>query len=135
MNTVHAIVNCGFARAAMREISEVGKGRYVTNEDKQLRIDKFRTLFSSTPSFINDNSVFSGYDHRDAPFTRYSKCINAMIRKWTNREQKASYFKQYNTENWKKLQVCQKKKHTMTNCKECATNNSTAQGHFPGRGW
>ena len=132
MSSVHFKVNCGFARVAMREFSEVGKWKHVSTEDNQVRLERFRAFFSSTPSFVTDNKIVDGYDHRKAPYTRYSISINAMMRKWTNRERKANYLREFSTENWKKLPAYQKKRHTMANCKECASRHGTLQSQFPG---
>ena len=132
MTTIYFKVNCGFARAAIREFSEVRRGKQPSKQSQQTRIEKFRELFSSTRSYVTDDSIFNGYDHRDPPFTRYCKSIIDSLVKWKACDQKSDYLKTFCTENWKKLPVYQKKKHTLDNCKGCALHYMVQQEKFPG---
>jgi hypothetical protein len=58
--------------------------------------------------------------------------INGLFQKWKAREAKQNYMKTFSTENWKKLPVTSKRRHSMTNCKECSIAHKSLQEGFPG---
>ena len=124
MSTVHFKINCGYARVAIREYSEVGRGKGQCDT-----VERARKLFSPSTTYINDATIFDGYGHRDSKFDRYCKGINGMFRKWSDRESKQQYISHYSSNNWKQLSLQQKKRHSLANCKECAISHREQQ-HF-----
>ena len=50
MSIVHYKVNCAFARVAMRDYSEVGRGKGKC--DTAVRMYKFKELFSSQTNYV-----------------------------------------------------------------------------------
>ena len=101
MSSVHFKINCGYARVAIREYSEVGRGKGNCDTVEQAR--KFKELFSPSNTYINDVTIFDGYGHRDSKFDRYCKGINGMIGKRSDRESKQHYISCFSSNNWKKL--------------------------------
>ncbi len=65
--TLHFKVNCGFARAAIREFSEIGQGKHRAQQNQETTTEKFKHLFSTTPTYISSNSIFNSYEHRESP--------------------------------------------------------------------
>ena len=130
MSTVHFKINCGYARVAIREYSEVGRGK--GHCDTVERAHKFKELFSPSTTYINDATIFDGYGHRDSKFDRYCKGINGMFRKWSDRDSKQQYISHFSSNNWKQLSLKQKKRHSLANCKECAISHREQQTTFPG---
>lgn len=51
-------VNCGFARVAIRQLSEIGKGKR-RDLNTEVREQKFKEQFASVPSFGIQNSLFA----------------------------------------------------------------------------
>ena len=129
MSTVHFKINCGYARVAIREYSEVGRGK--GHCDTVERAWKFKELFSPSTTYINDPTIFDGYGHRDSKFHHYCKGINGIFSKWSNRESKQQCISQYSLNNWKQLPLQQKKRHSLADCKECAILHEEQQETFP----
>ena len=114
-------INCGFARVAIRQFSEVKKE---CDKSTLERNDKFKKLFQ--PSFGVNDSQFEKYGHRESPFDRNCKKTNAMFSKWTNKEKKRQYIEYFSPKKWKSLSAATKHRHSMENCMECAVVNNTA---------
>lgn len=114
MTSVHFKVNCGYARVGIWQYSKVGK---------------FKVPLAS---YGIDTAIFDGYGHRESPFDRYCKSITGLFQKWKHRENKRQYLHQFSPDNWKKLPTSSKRRHTISNCKECAISHSSFQECFPG---
>ena len=130
MSTVHYNVNCAFARVAIREYSEVGRGKGKC--DTAVRMYKFKELFSSQPNYVQHNEIFHMYGHRESAFDRHCKAINGIIGRWANRERKQEYIECFSPVKWKQLSIQQQKRHSLANCKECAMVHLEQQERFPG---
>ncbi len=117
-------INCGFARVAIRQFSEVGRGKKECDKSTLEQNDKFKKLFQ--PSFGVNDSQFEKYGHRESPFDRNCKKTNAMFSKWTNKEKKRQYIEYFSPKKWKSLSAATKHRHSMENCMECAVVNNTA---------
>ena len=125
-------VNCGFARVAIRQFSEVGKGKQDSDANTERREYKFINLFSSVPSYGIQSTMFDEQGHRESLFTRQCKNINGIFSKWSGRDKKAKYIDTFSVENWEKLSAYNKRRHTLSNCKECFLQYKEHQETFPG---
>ena len=125
-------VNCGFARAAIRQFSEIGKGRRHCELITEVREQKFKELFSSVPSYGIQSSLFEVSGARESLFNRQCKAINGIFSKWSSRDKKTKYLETFCPEKWKKLSDYNKRRHTLLNCKECALVHTQHQEAFPG---
>ena len=131
MSRVHK-VNCGYARVAIWQLSEVGKGKQHNKMNYDGRNEKFQALFEPLTTYGIDSAIFEGYGHRECTFNRYCKSINGLFQKWKVREAKQSHIRTFSTENWKKLSVISKRRHSISNCKECAIAHKSLQEGVPG---
>ena len=104
MSRVHYKVNCGYARVAIWQLSEVGKGKKHNEANYDGRNEKFQELFAPLTTYGIDSAIFEGYEHRECTFNRYCKSINGLFQKWKAREAKQNYIKTFSTENWKSYQ-------------------------------
>ena len=88
LSSVCLKVNCGFARVAIRQYSEVVKRKHFVaiNCYSTERARKFKELFTPLEPPGIQTSLFDGYDHRECPFERHCKGINGLFAKWKNRE-------------------------------------------------
>ena len=69
INIAHSIslkINCGYARVAIRSLSEIEKGKHHCEISQHTRAQKFRKLFAS--SFALPNSYFEEKGGRTALF-------------------------------------------------------------------
>ena len=57
MSSVHFKVNCGYARVAIRQFSEVGKGKKYSNLNTVERNKKFETLFHPVATYGVDKHI------------------------------------------------------------------------------
>ncbi len=123
-------INCGFARVAIRQFSEVGRGKNECDKTTLERNEKFQKLFP--PSFGVNDSQFKKYGHRESPFDRNCKKANAIFSKWSNKEKKRQYIEFFSPHKWTSLSAATKRHHSMENCMQCAVVNTSIQETFPG---
>ena len=80
-----------------------------------------------------DPKIFEGYGHRESLFEKNRKKISAMFTKWKCREIRIQYLQSFSISKWKKLPNSMQKRHTLSNCKECAIHHTALQNAFPGK--
>ena len=125
-------VNCGYARVAIRTLSEIEKGKQHTNINQAIRKQKFREMFAM-PAFQGSGPEYCENQHSRSLFDRHCKEILAMFAKnWKNRDTRQTYLTVFSVEKWKMLSASEKERHSLSNCKECARNYSEFQQAFPG---
>ena len=124
-------VNCGYARAAMRELTPKRKHRgQVIN--KQQRQAQFQKLFQTNPNFGLPDNYFVSSATTECHFDRdCNKIIQIFACKWHPKESREEYEKEFCTNNWKRLPEQEMKKHTLANCKGCFQDNKCLQMKFP----
>ncbi len=125
-------MNCGFARVAIREYSEVGRGKHFTHSHSKERAQNVQKLFSPLTQYRMQSSMFECEDGRESQFDRSCKKINGRFMKWSNRDKRLAYMKTFSTEVWKQLPKVDRKRHTLRNCTECALAYRQQQESFPG---
>ena len=125
-------INCGYARVAIRSLSEMEKGKHHYEINQHTRAQKFRQLFAS--SFALPNSYFEGKEGRTALFNRHCKQIlGAFTKHWGDRDTRKSYTSTFSICNWERLAKSEKARHSLSNCKECARKYNHLQSLFPGQ--
>ena len=117
---------------AIRQYSEVGRGKKECNKTTAERNDKFKKLFRPLLSFGVDESAFEKYGHRDSPFDRNCRKLNGILSKWTNRNNKREYIEYFSPQKWKSLTAATKCRHSMEEVMECAIVHTSTQENFPG---
>ena len=126
-------MNCGFARVAIRQYSEVGRGKNFTKLHSLEREQNFKDLFSPLPQYGVESSIFEHTNNRESTFDRYCKRINGGFMKWKRkREEKSEYLSTFSIDNCKKLSSVEKQRHTLGRCKECELSYTKQQQSFPG---
>ena len=131
--TVCLAVNCGYARVAIRPLSEIDKGKRHTILSQGTRTQKFREMFA-LPAFQSRGPEYYESQHsRPSLFDRHCKEILAVFSKnWKNRDARQTYLTVFSVEKWKMLSVSEKARHSLFDCKECARNYTESQQAFPG---
>lgn len=127
------LVNCGFARVAICQYSEVGRGKNFTKLHCLEREQNFKDLFSPLSQYGVQSSIFEHTNNRESTFDRYCKRVNGGFMKWKRkREEKSEYLSTFSIDNWKKLSSVEKQRHSLGRCKECALSYTKQQQSFPG---
>lgn len=121
--------NCGFARVAVRELTETQRGQ-PQSIDKEKRAHGFKELFER-PSFLYqvNTSVTEGL-HESLVSTRTARRLSeASQRNETHREKHVNTI--FSIETWNSLNEQEKTQHTLSKCKACATKYKGTQESFP----
>jgi len=104
--------NCGYARAAIRELTPRQKGRYAHECNKVKRSTEFQNLFSSFK--IPSNLFESDGTH---PSTFDSNCetvLDFFKQRWNPASKKSEYEMRFSTMKWKSLSAQAKEKHSLS---------------------
>ena len=124
------VVNCGFARVAIKELSKTGKGIQFKNIDKKNRSEQFKTHFH-IPTFGLPDNYFTHGKH-DSQFNRHcDKILTGFSMRWNPPTGLKDYLERFSMQNWKKLSEEEKAQHTLSKCKACAIHHGTIQSYFP----
>ncbi len=124
--------NCGFARVAVRELTDTKCGR-PQSVDKEKRALEFKDLFE-IPSFGLPSNYFSRRGlTREPLFDKHCKTIaGSFSMRWnTKGKTRQHYLKVFSTETWKSLPQQQKSQHSLSKCYACATLYKGVQEAFP----
>jgi len=124
-------VNCGYARAAIRELTTVQRGRNGRQSHRQKRQDEFRELFD-LPTFGLPTDYFEMKGHRPSRFDR--RCehqLDIFSRKWKTPAHRTEYIATFSIDAWKNLTAEEKAEHSLSNCKACFHNHSEIQATYP----
>ena len=141
MSSTHSIsntpiclkVNCGFTRAAIRELTpkatDAGKTTRVIDNKKLA--SEFQVLFCGSGL---DQSMFTATTAKEeCRFDKYCHVILSFFSKKWNPNLRAEYEATFSIENWKKLTTTEKQKHTISNCIECSKEYPQLQQAFPAK--
>ena len=130
-NAVATEFNCGFGRAAIRELTPVKRGCQGRCIDHSKRQQEFRQLFER-PSYNLPSGFFDNTAAKTSIFEkRCDQVLNAFSRKWGKSADRATYLAVFGVQQWKSLTENQKAKHTLSNCKECYRAYYNTQQLFP----
>ena len=122
--------NCGYARCAIRELTTKDRNIAV---DKRTRMSEFQDLFGDCPNYGILPSHFIEQSSTHSPlFNRHcDKIIQGWNKNWHPPENRQTYEKTFSTRNWKALCVEDKRKHTLSCCRECCIAHQQLQASFP----
>ena len=123
-------INCGFARAAIRELTPTGGVVDTTKRAKE-----FRALFEATASYGLPSGFFDARkSNRPSIFDdRCGKMLTIFSKKWRPTEARPEYLATLSIQKWKVLSLGQKAKHTLSNCNACYQQFQSLQLAFPGK--
>ena len=57
--------------------------------------------------------------------------LKCFIKRWNAKPTRSEYLKKFSTDNWKKLSSEEKEFHSLSNCRQCATEHLEFQKSFP----
>ena len=124
-------VNCGFARTAIRELTNRNKGNSKVTDTRK-RASEFQTLFESNTKYCANELYFNDNGRNGSQFDRdCTKVLNHFHQRWNPKESRQEYEKQFSMVNWKALPVHKKQNHTMANCEACRDEFYHHQEHYP----
>ena len=116
--------NCGFARVAVREL---------TQPKHDTPCDEFKKLFSM-PTFKLPADYFHE-SRRKRYKSRFSEHCDRILagfsKRWCTPNSRVNYLVTFAINKWKKLPESEKKQHTLTKCDACALLYRDAQEAFP----
>lgn len=115
INYISLLVNCGYARVAMYEISKS------MGNSTQPAATKFQALF---PTFNPSDNYFQPSEHNPSRFAAQCGKISQVFAKgWYPPEAKQEYLSKFATTKWIKLSPEQKAKHSLSYCDGCREKN------------
>jgi len=137
------VLNCGYSRGFIWECEHPSndenndEGESVHVISNLQRAENFQQLFSDCPSFRmpNDYWEFTDPNHCTSAFDRHCQYIlNCFSKRWNPRLclSRKDYLKTFSTNNWKKMSLEEKQKHSLSKCNACAIEHSDLQNSFPG---
>lgn len=127
---VTLILNCGFARTAIRELTP--KLRWKNSIDITKRSTEFKNLFHEQEQFGIQQSYF---DSSNAKASQFDRDCDAILKIWGKKWHPTNKRQEYETafaiQKWKDLSAEQKQKHTLEKCKACERRYHDLQMAFP----
>ena len=118
--------NCGFARAAVRELTPKTHGKQTV--DKSKRAQDFKQLFADA-DYVFPEAYFDG-GKNGSPFDRNCNTIlRIWNKKWHPPESRLQYESIFSVESWKALP--HKGQHTLARCQACLVVHGDIQRTFP----
>ena len=124
------VVNCGFARVAIKELSTTAKGIHFKKVNKDCRSEQFKDLFN-IPTYGIPDDYFTRGKH-DSKFNRYcDRILTGFSVRWKETTGLKVYVQEFSIQNWEQLSNEDKVQHTLSECKACAIHYSTIQSYFP----
>ena len=122
------VLNCGFARVAVIELSTVEFGCKRDAIDKGKRLSQFLKLFKhcSILLFLKLNKPSKSFTY----FDDYCDYILKVVGKgkWTTKQQ---YLDTFALKKWEKMSVADRKQHTISKCYACGVKFHELQQAFP----
>ena len=122
-------VNCGFARAAIRELTPCNR--------KDLKLDdratKFHSLYKGYKFAIPDDYfTYKSEKKSQSQFNRDSeKILKGFATKWHPHNARREYEQHFSIAKWHALSAADKSSHTLSNCTACFTQFYEQQKQFP----
>ena len=128
-NPIALAINCGYSRVAIWEYSHL-TGTSVYSCNKEARAEKFHQLFAdglviSMPSSYWVTNTSNNCDKHCHDLLR------CFMKKWFCLIPRSEYLNKFSTDNWKKLSSEEKEFHSLSNCRQCATEHLEFQKSFP----
>ena len=124
-------INCGYARAAIRELTPKTKSQSVSDSDKATRsttFQKFYSAFEIQPEFfVSDGSHNTTFDKN------CESILNMFRKKWHPHTRRLDYETTFSVASWKSLAEEKKREHTLSNCVSCSKEFPELQMAFPGK--
>ena len=101
--------------------------------NKKERAEKFQQLFAdglviSMPSSYWLTNTSNNFSKSDKHCDDILKCF---IKRWNGELTRSEYLKKFSTDNWKKISSEEKEFHSLSNCRQCATEHLDFQKSFP----
>ena len=121
---ISLLVNCGFARTAIRELSTKHKGQH------HKRADAFKEQFQSSTFQIPEN-YFQITKHDSTFNRRCERILSGFAKRWHPSESRKEYLDTFSKSAWQKLTKDEREKHTLSKCSACALEHSAIQATFP----
>lgn len=123
--------NCGYARAAVRELTPKVRGNHTFNTfDIVKRALEFQELFASCPNYGFPENYFDDNTRNGSLFNcDCDKILKIWSNKWTLTSSRQDYEEVFSINKWKELPS--KENHTLARCKGCRAMHYTAQLTFP----
>ena len=122
--------NCGFARAAVRELNQPKQGHVSTENEST---SEFEKLFN-IPTFKLPANYFEKV-RRTAQKSTYiehcDKILAGFSKQWNPLESRLEYLATFSTQKWKELPETERKHHTLSKCDACALLYRNLQEAFP----
>ena len=127
---VSLVVNCGFARVGILELSRLPKGVFRTLSRKRKRAQDFQTLFST---FTFPSQYFEEDQARKTSlFDRHCEIvIRSCSKKWHPTESRAEYLETFKLSVWRSLSSSLQQKHSYSKCNECGRKYMHLQEKIP----
>ena len=120
-------VNCGYARVAIRTLSQAG----ITKENQR---EQFQAMFKPVSGYITDNTDFDTQEKkRETRFDRgCTYILKQFNKKWHPSESRSENTATFSPESWKCLPLDKRRTHTLENCEGCQLDHANLQAKFPG---
>ena len=113
MLPIPLVVNCGFARVAIKELSMTGKGIQFNRIDKHNRSERFKNLFN-IPTFGLPDDYFTHSKH-DSQFNRHSeRILTGFSMRWNPATGVKDYLNGFSIKTWEELSEQDKNQHTLS---------------------
>jgi hypothetical protein len=118
-------INCGYARVAIRTLS---------NDNKASRQTQFQAMFKPVTGYLPDSSYFELQDkQRESSFDRgCTHVLKQFNKKWHPNDARCDYMATFSPECWKRLPLKKKRTHTLQSCQGCQLDHAELQAKFPG---
>ena len=128
-------IDCGFARTAIRELSQTiyvnAKGKKCKKKlDIQHRANRFQALF---PTFKVSDAYYSVKPgHKLSQFNKHCKVVqDCFNRRWNPSISRKEYGAIFSITQWIALTKQQQSQHSIQQCVGCATSYASHQNQFP----
>ena len=123
------VLNCGFARVAIYDLSNMSKGHHRDNIDEAARRNHFQKLFKHCnvlPSLMLSPLKSASATYFDVYCDHILDAIHE--HRWSGKQK---YFDTFTMKKWEKMSVADRKKHTVSKCYACSMQYTELQRSFP----
>ena len=124
-------LDCGYAQAAVRELSLLEK----LKNRKEIAFEECRQRFVSLFASVSTYGVPDEYQIIcNCNFNNFcEKILDYFSKKWHPSSKRLEYLPLFAVSNWKLLATREKEKHTLSFCAVCFNNHHALQEGFPGK--
>ena len=115
-------INCNFARAAVRALTQKHRksNKHVPDIDNVLK--DFNEHFTKTTSLQTTSEIAQ---------KRFLDVSKIFLRKWKGKESRQQYLKTFSMHAWQQLSDEEQQEHTLTDCEACKRQYSELTKAFP----